>query len=113
MLYYLKLEDLKLCNKCGYVDNKFNQLRNHSGDKCEGLYILHLNIGSIIQQFIDTLNKFCLPCNKFFSYGNHKHCPKCNSSPDRHELRNYNMMWHDGDVHCIDCGTYVRMWDAG
>jgi Zn finger protein HypA/HybF involved in hydrogenase expression len=43
----------------------------------------------------------------------HKHCPKCGSHPDRHEIRNYSMMWHDGDIHCVDCGTFVRDYDAG
>ena len=31
----------------------------------------------------------------------------------KYEVRNYDMMWHDGDVHCADCGTYIRMYDAG
>lgn len=104
---------IKYCDKCGYVDNGFNDPRTHSEEECEGLHISNCNIGSVIQQFIDTLNKYCMPCEKYFEYGNHKHCPKCNSAPDRHELRNYNMMWHDGDIYCMDCGTYVRMWDAG
>lgn len=38
-------------------------------------------------------------------------CPKCGSKET--ELRNYNMMWHDGDVHCAGCGEFVRTWDAG
>ena len=41
----------------------------------------------------------------------YKACPKCGSK--KFEVRNYDMMWHDGDVHCADCGTYVRMYDAG
>jgi transcription elongation factor Elf1 len=40
-------------------------------------------------------------------------CPKCGSESSRHEVRNYDMMWHDGDVYCKDCGTYVRGYDAG
>jgi ribosomal protein L37AE/L43A len=38
-------------------------------------------------------------------------CPKCGST--EMELRNYDMMWHDGDIHCQKCGTYVRGYDAG
>jgi hypothetical protein len=44
---------------------------------------------------------------------NHEHCPKCNSTSDRHEVRNYNAMWHDGDIHCMDCNAFVRRYDAG
>lgn len=40
-------------------------------------------------------------------------CPKCNSTPCNHEVRNYDLMWHDGDVHCKKCGAYVRTYDAG
>lgn len=39
-------------------------------------------------------------------------CKKCGYEGP-HELRNYNMMWHDGDIHCGRCGAYVRMYDAG
>lgn len=42
-----------------------------------------------------------------------KLCPECGSGPDKHELRNYDMIWHDGDVYCTDCGAHVRTWDAG
>lgn len=45
--------------------------------------------------------------------GRHKHCPTCNSPPSAHELRNYNFSFHDGDIHCSLCGTYVRDYDAG
>ena len=41
----------------------------------------------------------------------HKACPKCGSK--EYEVRNYDEMWRDGDVHCADCGTYIRMYDAG
>lgn len=40
-------------------------------------------------------------------------CPKCNSSPSEHEVRNHSLMWHDGDVYCTKCGAYVRAYDAG
>lgn len=39
-------------------------------------------------------------------------CKKC-GFVGTHELRNYDMMWHDGDIHCGRCGAYVRMYDAG
>lgn len=38
-------------------------------------------------------------------------CPKCGSGNT--SVHNYSMMWHDGDVICDDCGTYVRGYDAG
>lgn len=60
-----------------------------------------------------SYEKFCEPCGVVVNSILHKHCPKCGSSPRRHEIRNYSMMWHDGDIHCIDCGTYVRGYDAG
>ena len=40
-------------------------------------------------------------------------CPKCGSESKDHEVRNHDLMWHDGDVHCLKCGTYVRTFDAG
>lgn len=89
------------------------------------------NIGIDILMQIDCEkhNKkgFCLDCHKielYAEYGkcdkcddvampNHIHCPKCGSPPSDHEVRNYDMKWHDGDVHCTKCETYVRGWDAG
>jgi hypothetical protein len=38
-------------------------------------------------------------------------CPKCGST--EMTVRNYDPMWHDGDVHCVKCGEYVRGYDAG
>lgn len=38
-------------------------------------------------------------------------CPECGGTKLR--LENYDMMWHDGDLVCEACDTYVRMWDAG
>jgi len=43
---------------------------------------------------------------------NYKSCPKCNST-DHLEVRNHNMMWHDGEVWCSKCNVYVREYDAG
>lgn len=39
-------------------------------------------------------------------------CKKC-GFVGPHNLLNYDMMWHDGDIHCGRCGAYVRMYDAG
>lgn len=61
---------------------------------------------------LEAWEKYCEPC-KVVVAKNHKHCPQCGSPPSAHEMRNYNMMWHDGDIHCVLCGTYVRSWDAG
>lgn len=44
---------------------------------------------------------------------NHLHCPECGSPPSDHEVRNYDMMWHEGDIHCSKCNTFVRYYDAG
>lgn len=44
---------------------------------------------------------------------NDKTCPKCGSTPDKHEVRNYNPIWRDGDVYCMVCNTKVRDYDAG
>lgn len=44
---------------------------------------------------------------------NSPNCPGCGAPPSQHEVRNYSLMWHDGDVHCTKCGTYVRPYDAG
>ena len=41
------------------------------------------------------------------------HCPKCGSPPSEHEVRDYNLDWHDGKVYCKPCGAFVRDWDAG
>lgn len=40
-------------------------------------------------------------------------CPKCDSPPSEHEVHNHSAVWHDGDVYCKRCGSYVRMFDAG
>ena len=40
-------------------------------------------------------------------------CPECGASPSEHEVKNYNEMFRDGDVHCKKCGAYVRAYDAG
>jgi hypothetical protein len=57
---------------------------------------------------------FCNQCRQWvWSLYTHKHCPKCGADPDHQEIRNYNMAFHDGDIHCTKCGTYVRAYDAG
>lgn len=58
------------------------------------------------------MNNYCFKCDKECQI-NHTHCPKCDSPPESHEIRNYSMMWHDGDIHCTICNTYVRSYDAG
>lgn len=57
---------------------------------------------------------FCEICKvEVWSLYTHKHCPNCNASPKDQEVRNYDMMWHDGDVYCTKCDTYIRGYDAG
>jgi len=41
------------------------------------------------------------------------YCPKCNSDPSKHKVRNFNRMWGDGDVYCTICESYVRGFDTG
>jgi len=38
-------------------------------------------------------------------------CKECGST--NLEVRNFSLAWHDGQVHCSDCGAYVREYDAG
>jgi transcription elongation factor Elf1 len=38
-------------------------------------------------------------------------CPKCGSTDM--VVRNYSLMWGDGQVHCSSCGEYVRRYDSG
>lgn len=38
-------------------------------------------------------------------------CPECGS--ENHRVENYSMAWHDGDVVCNNCDTYIRAYDAG
>lgn len=45
------------------------------------------------------------------SINTYEKCPKCGGT--NFEVRNYNMMWQDGDVYCKDCNVYVRGYDAG
>ena len=42
---------------------------------------------------------------------NNTTCPKCGST--EFELKNYSMMWHEGDIHCAKCGQFIRYYDAG
>lgn len=45
-------------------------------------------------------------------YNQHRNsCPQCGS--ENTKVENYDAMWHDGDLVCQDCGTFVRGWDAG
>ena len=46
-------------------------------------------------------------------YPGSPNCPKCGAPPSEQEIRNHSLMWHDGDIHCKKCGTYVRVYDAG
>lgn len=61
-----------------------------------------------------SFEHFCQVCKEGLKYGAglHIHCPKCNSTPDKHELRNFDRRFRDGDIHCSLCNTYVRGYDA-
>lgn len=56
--------------------------------------------------------KYCEKCEKEV-WGPHKHCPECDSSPDKHELRDYDLIWGDGEIWCPDCEIKVRNFDRG
>lgn len=43
---------------------------------------------------------------------NSANCPGCSAESNFHEVRNYSAIWHDGDVYCMNCGSYVRRYDA-
>jgi hypothetical protein len=40
-------------------------------------------------------------------------CPNCKAKPLEVEVKNYSLMWHDGDVCCVSCGHKIRSYDAG
>lgn len=42
-----------------------------------------------------------------------KDCAESLKERSEYEIRNYNPTWHDGDIHCIKCGTYIRGFDGG
>ena len=42
---------------------------------------------------------------------NNTQCPNCGSTD--FEMRNYDMAWHEGDIHCARCGRFIRRFDAG
>ncbi len=39
-------------------------------------------------------------------------CPQCGNT-EGHYMKNYEMIWHEGDIHCGKCDAYVRRFDAG
>lgn len=55
----------------------------------------------------------CEDCKKEVNKYLHKHCPKCGSAPDKHVMHNYDPKWHEGDIYCGICDTFVRYYDAG
>ncbi len=32
---------------------------------------------------------------------------------EKQTVINHSLMWHDGDVVCVDCGKWIREFDAG
>lgn len=60
----------------------------------------------------DVYSDLCKACS-IRCWPTHVHCPNCGASPEFQEVRNYSMMWHDGDIHCTRCDAYVRGYDAG
>jgi hypothetical protein len=56
--------------------------------------------------------KICKKCDKKY-FGQHIHCPKCDSPPEDHKLVNYCPMWHEGENWCMSCKIKVCNFDAG
>lgn len=56
--------------------------------------------------------KYCEKCEKEV-IGRHEHCPECDSAPREHELRNYDLIWGDGEIWCLKCEIKVRNFDRG
>lgn len=44
---------------------------------------------------------------------NNKHCHNCGGCPKFQEVKNHSLMWHDGDIFCTLCDTFIREFDAG
>lgn len=41
-------------------------------------------------------------------------CPQCGTDDYRkREVRNYCVLWQDGDIYCTVCEAYIRYFDAG
>lgn len=40
-------------------------------------------------------------------------CPYCGADEHKLEVRNHDLMWHEGDVCCTVCDKKVRDFDAG
>lgn len=37
----------------------------------------------------------------------------CECGSTEFEMHNYSALWHEGDIHCAECGQFVRHFDAG
>lgn len=44
---------------------------------------------------------------------NSPNCPKCGAPPAEQEVRDHDLIMHDGKVYCKRCGSFVRDYDAG
>ena len=42
----------------------------------------------------------------------YKKCPT-DPSHEGFDLRDYDEIWRDGDIHCAECGAFIRGYDAG
>jgi hypothetical protein len=60
-------------------------------------------------EVLGEIGTWCNKCSKNFLF-NHTHCKKCDSLPEKHEMRNYQIGW-GGYVYCTECGEYVRDYD--
>ena len=45
--------------------------------------------------------------------GNPKTCPHCGSTPDKWEVRDYDLAMMMGDIYCTVCNGFIRTYDAG
>ena len=39
------------------------------------------------------------------------YCGRCHSN--KYRVESHSDIWHDGDIVCLECGGYIRMFDAG
>lgn len=70
-------------------------------------------------QPITDQNRATGPCSALYctdcigpylaAYKARNHCPNCGSSDTT--MRNFNKVLREADVHCANCGTYIRSWD--
>lgn len=75
-----------------------------------GIVTTHYESQRIMEPKDSTHTGFNMEPNHLIN--DYKKCPM-DSTHTGFDVRNYDEMWRDGDVHCAQCGTYIRSYDAG